>query len=104
VKFFKLKVSDVIVLQDEKDLPLGKVRKSFGSSAAGHNGIKSVSESLGSVDYDRIRIGVENRLEGDKTPTDVFVLGKFTVDELAVLRQSFSDARKLLLESVTSEN
>lgn len=95
-KFFKIDPSDIIVLQDDKDLMLGKVKVSFDSGAAGHNGIKSISETLGTQKYHRIRIGVESRTSNDQTPTDAFVLGVFSEEEKKVLVESFGTAEGLL--------
>ena len=56
-RFFKIDVSDVIVLHDEIDLPGGKVRVKIGGGTAGHNGLKSIDPQIGKG-YKRVRIGV----------------------------------------------
>ncbi len=56
--FFKIKPDDVFVAHDEIDLPFGTVRLRKGGGEGGHNGLRSLSESLGTKDYFRIRIGV----------------------------------------------
>lgn len=56
--YFKLSVSDLIVLYDELDLSAGTVRIRRGGSAGGHNGVSSIIERLGSPDFFRIRIGI----------------------------------------------
>jgi len=57
MSFFKIKPQDVIVLHDDLDLPVGKVKVKIGGSAAGHNGIKNIDSHIG-PDYMRVRIGV----------------------------------------------
>ncbi|HTM43756.1 MAG TPA: aminoacyl-tRNA hydrolase [Polyangiaceae bacterium] len=56
--FFKIPAKDVIVVHDEVDLPLGDVRLKRGGGEAGHNGLRSISEQLGTQDYVRLRCGV----------------------------------------------
>jgi PTH1 family peptidyl-tRNA hydrolase len=84
MKFYKIEMGDLIVLHDEIDLPLGTVRLTQNSGAAGHNGVKSLIEHLGASEFTRIRIGVESRVENRIPPTDAFVLQNFTSDEMAI--------------------
>lgn len=57
MNYYKLKASDVAVIQDEIELPPGKVRVKVGGSTAGHNGIRSVEEYIGN-EFHRVRIGI----------------------------------------------
>jgi PTH1 family peptidyl-tRNA hydrolase len=57
-RFFKIPPSEVLVVHDELDLPMGRIRLKQGGGDAGHNGLKSVTSGLGSSDYLRLRIGV----------------------------------------------
>jgi PTH1 family peptidyl-tRNA hydrolase len=85
MQFYKTDINDLIVLHDEIDLPLGTIRLARNSGPAGHNGIKSIIEHLGTMDFRRIRIGIESRTVNRIPPTDVFVLQKFTDEELKKL-------------------
>lgn len=76
----KDKISWLIVLHDEVALPLGKVRISKGSGAAGHNGVASVIDALGTTDFIRVRLGVG--APPPPIPLERFVLTRFTEDEL----------------------
>lgn len=96
-----------VVLQDELDLPLGRVKIAFGSSAGGHNGIKSVEKAIKTKDYVRIRIGISpvtpsGKLKKPTGEKDVvnFVLGKFKPTEQDKLKKSkklVRDALELLI-------
>ncbi|HEV7449311.1 MAG TPA: aminoacyl-tRNA hydrolase [Candidatus Paceibacterota bacterium] len=83
----------LIVLHDELDLPLGRVKVSFGSSAGGHNGVRSIENALKTKDYVRIRIGVSGSTPSGKlkrpAPEKItdFVLGKFRPPELEKLKK-----------------
>lgn len=78
LQFFKLQPSDVIVLYDEIDLPLGKVRVKRGGGAGGHNGIRSIDAHIG-TDYWRVRLGVDH--PGQKELVKAYVLMDFFKEE-----------------------
>jgi peptidyl-tRNA hydrolase, PTH1 family len=56
--FFKVETSDLLIVCDDVNLPLGKLRARASGSEGGHNGLRSVGEALGSIDYARLRVGV----------------------------------------------
>ncbi len=75
--FHKLAPSDVLVIVDDADLPLGRLRLRTSGSAGGHNGLKSVIQELGTVEFPRLRVGVGRRAGELKN----HVLGRFSVEE-----------------------
>ncbi|MCL5009297.1 MAG: aminoacyl-tRNA hydrolase [Patescibacteria group bacterium] len=84
--YYKLDTEhDLMVLHDDVDLPFGALRTGTGSSAAGHNGVQSIIDALGSQNFSRVRIGIETRTDKKNPPTDAFVLQNFTPQELAQL-------------------
>ncbi len=96
----------LVVLQDELDMPLGRIKLSYGSSAGGHNGIISIQRALKTKDFIRIRIGISPVTPKGKVKkpeaeavTD-FVLGKFKASEqekLKMVQKLVAEAIKLLL-------
>lgn len=78
-KFFKTPPEHLIVVHDELDVPFGDVRVKLGGGTAGHNGVKSVGQHLGSKDFIRVRIGV-SRPRGGRDAID-YVLNEFTGSE-----------------------
>lgn len=58
VRKFDIKLDDLLVIHDDLDLPLGKIRISRGSSSGGHRGVSSIIYSLGSQDFSRLRVGI----------------------------------------------
>lgn len=86
-KYFKVPLPDVIVVHDELDLPLGKIKVRVGGSAAGHRGVESVIEGLGSDKFVRFRLGIgtlhSQRSDKDRqrADTEQFVLEPFEAVE-----------------------
>ncbi|HEV2087340.1 MAG TPA: aminoacyl-tRNA hydrolase, partial [Cryptosporangiaceae bacterium] len=73
--FFKLASERIIVVHDELDLPFGAVRLKLGGGDNGHNGLRSVTRSLGTREYLRVRVGI-GRPPGRQDPAD-YVLKDF---------------------------
>jgi PTH1 family peptidyl-tRNA hydrolase len=76
--FYKLGLSDIVVVHDEIDLPPGKVRVKTGGGVAGHNGLRSISAHIGN-DFRRVRIGVGH--PGVKELVEAYVLNDFAKEE-----------------------
>jgi len=103
----KAAAEKLVVIHDELDLPLGKVKISYGSSAGGHNGVKSVQAALNTQDFTRIRIGISPSTPSGKLKrpeaakiTD-FVLGKFKPteqDKLKKVKKIVEEALEIILE------
>jgi PTH1 family peptidyl-tRNA hydrolase len=74
--FFKVPVERIVVVHDELDIPYGAVRLKRGGGDNGHNGLRSITSSLGTKDYLRVRVGT-GRPPGRQDPAD-FVLKDFS--------------------------
>ncbi len=94
--FYKLTPKDLLVLHDEVDLPLGTIKFTENSGDAGHNGIKSLIEHLGTKEFRRIRIGIESRENKSVPPTEAFVLQNFSEEEMRKIPFEAIKARTLL--------
>jgi peptidyl-tRNA hydrolase, PTH1 family len=79
-RFYKIEVPDLLVISDDVNLPLGRLRARATGSEGGHNGLRSIAESLGTIDYSRLRIGV-GRGDMRRDLAD-HVLARFAPDEL----------------------
>jgi len=96
--YHHLPVDDLVVLHDELDIPFSSVRLKRGGGEGGHNGLRSISRSLGTKDYLRVRVGI-GRPPGRQDAAD-FVLKDFSATErkeLALLVVEAADATELLL-------
>jgi peptidyl-tRNA hydrolase, PTH1 family len=77
--FYKIPTERIIAVHDELDLPYGVVRAKLGGGEGGHNGLRSMSQSLSTNDYHRVRFGI-GRPPGRQDPAD-YVLSDFTTAE-----------------------
>lgn len=96
-------VSDLIVLHDELDLPLGVVRVKVGGGHGGHNGLRSITEYLGSSDFIRVRIGIGRPAPGMDAAD--YVLSPYLAEERKIASESISKAseaaRTVIVEGPT---
>ena len=83
--FYKIPPENIIVIHDDKDLALGKLKAKIGGSAGGHNGLKNIDSQIGQ-NYNRIRIGVGSPQE-HHTDTVNFVLSRFSKAEMTLLQE-----------------
>lgn len=92
-QFFKISPADIIVIYDDLDLPVGKMRIKTSGGAGTHNGMKSVVSCLGK-DFIRIRVGIEGRPEALRDPekTADYVLGRFGGEEAKTISASIENA------------
>lgn len=83
----KVPLHRVLVLHDEIDLPFGEIRVRTGGGLAGHNGLKSLKDGLGSAEFARVRVGVGRPPTSDPDRVSAYVLGRFreSPEELALL-------------------
>ncbi|BBZ12443.1 aminoacyl-tRNA hydrolase [Mycobacterium branderi] len=98
-KFYSVPAADVIVIHDDLDLDFGRIRLKIGGGEGGHNGLRSVAASLGTKDFQRVRIGI-GRPPGRKDPA-AFVLENFAAaerKEVPAICEQAADATELLIE------
>jgi PTH1 family peptidyl-tRNA hydrolase len=77
VRFFKVPPGQLLVVHDEGDLDLGRLQARAGGGLAGHNGLRSIAQELGTKDFLRLRIGVGRPERGDPRPLADYVLSNF---------------------------
>lgn len=94
-QYYKLEDKDIIVVYDDLDIELGKIKSGLFESSAGHNGIKSIIEILGSTEFFRIRIGIKNDNPLD-LPSEDIVLQKFSEGEKEKLDIAIKETNKIL--------
>ncbi len=99
VDFYKIPVQNLLVIQDDLDMKLGRVKLTRGGGHGGHNGIRSLIQYLGERDFFRLKIGIgrpgRDMVHPD-IPVENYVLTKFSSDEVAIIAQRMS----LLVEGI----
>jgi len=98
--YFKVDTGNVIVIHDDLDLPFGTVRLKAGGGDAGHKGLKSIVNCLGSADFMRVRMGIGK--PAGRTPVEDYVLQKFNQDESDRLQQIIQIASEATADIIQS--
>jgi len=94
----RVSVSDLIVIHDDSDLDLGRIKIQRGGGSAGHHGIESILKSIGSDDFIRIRIGIRNKTFGKAMD---IVLRSFNTDEEKTFEQVINRASEAVFLILT---
>ncbi|HML94971.1 MAG TPA: aminoacyl-tRNA hydrolase [Thermodesulfobacteriota bacterium] len=96
--FYNISPPDIIVIHDEMDLPSGTVRVKAGGGSAGHNGIRSIIDRLGSTEFIRVRMGIGK--PGEKSRGASHVLSGFGSGESDTVKTSVERAADAVLELI----
>jgi peptidyl-tRNA hydrolase, PTH1 family len=96
-RFFKLEPDAVLIVHDEGDFDLGRLQLRLGGGSAGHNGLRSIAQHLGTQDFLRLRVGVGRPERGDPRPLADYVLSDFAPhDDAEALVARAADAVETL--------
>ena len=107
IKKFDIKLNNLLVIHDDLDLPLGKIRIRHGGSSGGHKGINSIINELGSQDFIRLRVGIghpaENKDTAESSNDEIitYVLSDFTPDEKRTIAQVIPKVSEAILYLLT---
>jgi PTH1 family peptidyl-tRNA hydrolase len=101
----RVPLEEVVVVHDEIDLPFGEIRAKLGGGVAGHNGLKSLKQGLGSNDFWRVRVGVGRPDSTDPEIVSAYVLGRFSEpdDQVRELIDDAARATERLVEQIADE-
>jgi PTH1 family peptidyl-tRNA hydrolase len=103
VNKFNISLNNLIVIHDDLDLPLGKIRLSQGSGSGGHKGVDSIITHLGSLDFPRLRVGIgrppiiEGSAEDREAEVVAYVLNDFTPEERKTITQVIPKVSEAIL-------
>lgn len=82
IDFYKINVDDLLIISDDLDMPVGKIKIKIKGSSGGHNGLKNIESNLKTNEYKRIKIGISNNKMID---TKDYVLGKFDNNDKMII-------------------
>lgn len=94
MRFFKIDIEDILVIYDDLDMPVGKLRLRQSGSAGGHNGIKNIIKHVGSQNFNRIRIGIDRHPYMDVVN---YVTSKFTKEQMPLIDEGIEKASEAVL-------
>lgn len=98
VKFYHIDLEDILVIYDDMDMPIGKIRLREKGSAGGQNGVKSIIAHLHTQDFKRIRVGIG---KDSRVPIVDWVLGKIRKEELEDYHQAVCMAKDAAIYSIS---
>ena len=96
VKRFQVPPSSILVIHDDLDLPLGKIRLQHKGSSGGHKGVGSIIACLGSQDFPRVRVGI-GRPQADNQDVIPYVLSDFSPEEKVVIETAIARVGEAIL-------
>jgi peptidyl-tRNA hydrolase, PTH1 family len=98
----RVPLENVVAVHDEIDLPFGEIRAKLGGGVAGHNGLRSLKEGLGSADFWRVRVGVGRPDSTDPDVVSAYVLSRFTEpgEEVRDLIEGAVDETERVVEQI----
>lgn len=103
IQRFNVNLNDLLVICDDLDLPLGKIRIRYSGSSGGHRGVESIITELGTQDFSRLRVGIrrpgvaESSTEISEADTITYVLSNFTPEEKEIITQVIPKASEAIL-------
>lgn len=98
VNYYKINSENILVIQDDLDMEIGKYKLLFNHGDGGHNGIKNISTKINSKKYLRLKIGIS---KVNKMDTKDYVLGKFSISEMEIINDSFMKLKNFINDYVT---
>ena len=109
LRFFKIQPDHLLVIHDDLDMATGRIKLVKGGGAGGHNGIRSIVETLGAGDFFRLKIGIGRPGKGDihpEFPVEKYVLSNIDEAEMTIFTSRFDSIQQgieLLLEGETAK-
>lgn len=98
--YFKIRSSDILIVHDDLDLPVGKIKLKIKGSSGGHNGIKNIIDSLNTEFFPRFKIGIS---KNSIISTKDYVLGRFQDKELKIIEKIFSFSSDIINDFITND-
>ena len=93
VDYFKVDIKDILIIHDDLDMPVGKIKLKQNGSSGGHNGIKDISLKLGTEEFKRLKVGISNNKNMD---TKDYVLGRFSKEEKVLINEAIDETTKII--------
>ena len=93
VNYFKIDTDDILIIHDDLDLPVGKIKLRMSGGSGGHNGLKDIENCLKTKNYKRIKVGISNNKNID---TKDYVLGRFNSEDKKIIDNSINTISNII--------
>ncbi|BDR60937.1 aminoacyl-tRNA hydrolase [Lactobacillus xylocopicola] len=103
-RFFKVAPQDILIIHDDMDMPLGKIRIRANGKSGGHNGIKSIIRDLGSSDFNRLKIGIRHPDNASAAAVVSWVLSRFDQDQQKLMDAAFDTASNVIGDFIAGKS
>lgn len=100
INYYKMNLDDLYIAHDDLDLRLGEYKIQKGRGPKVHNGVNSVEERLGTEEFWRVRIGVDNRDPENRIKGEDYVLQNFSNEEMQIIKETIKNACSELLGKI----
>lgn len=101
VDYYDIGLDDLVIVNDDLDMPVGKVRLKTHGASGGHNGLKSIISALGTKNFNRVKVGIDHPQHGTVVS---HVLGKFSKEERPKFDQAVEQAEHALEDWINGED
>lgn len=101
VDYYDIDLDNLVIVNDDLDMPVGKVRLKTHGASGGHNGLKSIISALGTKNFNRVKVGIDHPQHGTVVS---HVLGKFSKEERPKFDQAVEQAEHALEDWINGEN
>lgn len=93
IDFYKINIEDILIISDDLDMKIGKIKLKAKGSSGGHNGLKNIENHLKTQEYKRLKIGISNN---KNIETKEYVLSKFTGEDLRIVQETINKTVNIL--------
>lgn len=101
VDYYDIDLDDLVIINDDLDMPVGKIRLKTHGASGGHNGLKSIISALGTKNFNRVKVGIDHPQHGTVVS---HVLGKFSKEERPKFDQAVEQAEHALEDWINGED
>jgi len=103
-RFFKVNPHDILIIHDDMDMPLSKIRIRANGKSGGHNGIKSIIRDLGTSDFNRLKIGIRHPDNVTEASVVSWVLSQFNTEQQKLMDTAYATASEVISDFIAGRS
>ena len=103
-RFFKVNPQDILIIHDDMDMPLSKIRIRANGKSGGHNGIKSIIRDLGTSDFNRLKIGIRHPDNVTEASVVSWVLSQFNTEQQKLMDTAYATAGEVISDFIAGRS